>query len=434
MRLRRARDAPDEDESEEEEDEGPSRRPHPRRGRPGRAPVRSWDSTDDPDEEEAEEGRGGLFRRSHDRVYFRARDSFYFEPLVALAIIVLLLVSLYAFTQNWPPVYVVESSSMQHGTTDQVGLINTGDLVLAQKVSADQVTPYVVGAQNGYSTYGEYGDVLLYNPFGQTGIPIIHRALIFLIANPAGGFDAPSLAGLSCGPGVGTIYDSSSSPNGCGTVGLTGVLTLHHVGWQSANVAIPLNSVGSQSGFVTMGDNNLATGSDPPSGISDQAASISTLVQPGWMVGVARGMVPWFGSVKLLLQGSAQEVPAQSWEFLGLTLVALVLVAMGLHYVLRAEGIEDPRRKAEEEEEDEEEEEEEPAAPDHRRNWLHPIRSWRERDDEDDEGSSGSTSKGGSSAKETGAHRGRPRPSVGRRSVRPSRGKHRKGNDPDDDL
>jgi len=436
MRARRSRDAPDDEQGED--DEEPSPRARPRRSRSGRGPVRSWSASAGDEDEEADEEGGGLFHRRHERVYFRARDSFYFEPLVALAIILLLLVSLWAFTQNWPPVYVVESNSMQHGGTDQLGLINTGDLVLAQRIASSQVTTYIAGSENGYSTYGEYGDVLLYNPRGVAGTPIIHRALIFLDWNPNGSFDAPSLAGLPCGSSAGAVYDVSSSPSGCGTVGLTGVLTLHNIGWQSASVAIPLGSIGHASGYVTMGDNNFDSSTTPVSGITDQTAHLSDLVQPGWIVGAARGMVPWFGSVKLLLQGNAQEVPSQSWEFLGLTLVGLVLAAMGLHYVLRAEGVEDPRRKLEDEEEAEEEgeedDDEDAETPSDRHRWLHPIRTWRERGDEEEEEPSSETHAGSaSSRRHDAAPRGRPRPSVGRRAAARARRKRPRRDDPDDD-
>ncbi|MCI4367628.1 MAG: S26 family signal peptidase, partial [Thermoplasmata archaeon] len=177
-------DDPDDDRTEEEPKR--SRRPTIRR-RPSRSPpphggVKAWDAppgsgTEEPPElpeEEADEP-------GKEHVYFRARDSVWFEPLVALMIIVVLLVSLFAYTSNWPPVYVVESQSMQHGYTDQLGLINTGDLVLARQVPTSSIVPYIVGVQTGYSTYGEFGDVILYDPYGHTDVsPIIHRALLYL--------------------------------------------------------------------------------------------------------------------------------------------------------------------------------------------------------------------------------------------------------------
>jgi signal peptidase I len=438
MRRRPKPSASDEDDDADDEDDEPSGPPRKRRGPHARPSVKPWAPSGEDEADEDEEPPGGplgFLHRPRRPVYFRARDSVYFEPLVALAIILLLLVSLYAYTQNWPPVYVIESDSMQHGTTDNLGLINTGDLVLAQKVQLSQITTYVVGVQTGYTTYGEFGDVLLYYPNGVVGTPVIHRAIIFLEWNANGTWSAPSLAGLSCGHSEADFYTIAPSATGCGTSGLTGTLTLHGIGWQSVDVTIDLGSLTDTSGFITMGDNNYLAGTSPETGLTDQSAGISALVQPGWIVGVARGMVPWFGSVKLLLSGDSSEVPMQSWEFLGLTLSAIILLAMGLHYLLRAEGIEDPRRKLEEEEteekdrvDDEDDDEGPPASS--RSRWLHPIRNWRGAGDEDEADEMVSAPKGGRPGKGSSAGRlwgGRPRPAVGRKpSAKDSRREHKK--------
>jgi signal peptidase I len=437
MRRRAAASASD-DEEDSEDDEEPSGPPRQRKGPHARPSVRPWspasDGEPDPGEEGAPGGRLGFLHRPRRPVYFRARDSIYFEPLVALAIIVLLLVTLYAYTQNWPPVYVIESDSMQHGQTDNLGLINTGDLVLAQKLQVSQITTYVVGLQTGYTTYGEYGDVLLYYPNGVTGTPVIHRAILFLQYDVSNGlWNATSLAGLTCGTATTDFYTVSSSPSGCGSVGMSGTLTLRGIGWQSVEIEIDLDTLTQTSGFITMGDNNYIPGS-PNQGLTDQDAGISSLVEPPWIVGVARGMLPWFGAVKLLLSGSASEVPMQSWEFLGLTLAGIVLVAMGLHYLFRAEGIEDPRRKLEEEEaedgEADEDEEDEDAPRSGGRRWLHPLRSWRTVDDdeadEDAAPTKGSRSDRGGSGRTWG---GRPHPAVGRK---PRAKGHQRKPDPDD--
>ncbi|MFI5418762.1 MAG: S26 family signal peptidase, partial [Candidatus Lutacidiplasmatales archaeon] len=259
------------------------------------------------------------------------RDSVFFEPVVALAVIVVLLLGLWGYTQNWPPVYVVESESMQHGYDDHVGLINTGDLVLAEKVDPSTITPYVVGAQTGYSTYGEFGDVVLYHPFGDVTVtPIIHRALLYLQYNSNGTYSAPSLQSLACGNQPGAVYRP------CGTVGLRGSIDLLHVGWLSVTVPIDFAVLGDHSGYVTEGDNNFDP-SNTHNGAPDQP-SLSTLVSPGWIVGVARGMIPWFGAVKLFLEGKAGEVPSQSWQFMGISVIAIILGGLAVHYAFRPKG------------------------------------------------------------------------------------------------
>jgi signal peptidase I len=432
-------DEDDEEEEEEledeEEEEEPAPRRHPRgpprrgRRRPYRPAVRRWRASEADEEEDEGEGTSGTRPAPSWRkkpVFWRARDSLYFEPLVALAIIVVLLVSLFAYTQNWPPIYVVESNSMQHGPTDQLGLINAGDLVLAQKVPLSQITSYMAGISSGYSTYGEHGDVLLYWPNGQGGTPVIHRALLYLQWDPAGSYNATDLS-PPCGSESGATWayfaTLSASPT-CKTTNLDGYLYLYHVGWNSENVTIDLTpgvapgTLGDHSGFVTMGDNNSRPDQEGP-------PTISSLVESGWIIGVARGMIPWFGSVKLLLDGDAGRVPAQSWELMGLTIVGVILAAFGVHYALRREGIETPLRREEEEEEAAEAEaeaESEPAesAP---RGWLARLR--RHRSDEDEEEEDESRHRTRPPPSHVSHRRGRPSPHV--RRAEKSKKRHRSG-------
>ncbi|HKS59241.1 MAG TPA: hypothetical protein VJS68_00500, partial [Thermoplasmata archaeon] len=271
-----------------------------------------------------------------------------------------------------------------------------------------------------YVTYGEFGDVLLYHPNGNTAItPIVHRALVYLEVNADGTVSIPELSGLPCGPSSNSVYTLASSPSGCGTSHVSGLLTLHHVGWQSVNVTIDLSVVGPTSGFITMGDNNLA-GAPPSQGVTDQESGRSAVVQEGWIIGSARGMLPWFGAVTLLLEGNAQEVPSQSWELMGITIIALVLGAMGIHYLFRAEGIEDERRLELEAEQAEEEDEVRPR----RRRWFSPLREWRSEEEEEEDDSPEERrprhrvrrSRGRSETH--GSRRGRPVPKVRRENHR----------------
>ncbi|HTP53570.1 MAG TPA: S26 family signal peptidase [Thermoplasmata archaeon] len=359
--------------------------------------MRAWDvDGTSPDEEEWETpSRRSRFRLGGDPdrrgvpVYWRARDSLYFEPLVALAIVVLMLVGLFAFTQNWPPAYVVESKSMQHGYQDQVGLINAGDLVLAEKVPLSSIVPYVVGYRDGVHTYGEPGDVLLYHPNGNTrSTPIVHRAILYLQWDPATmAYNATDLQGLPCGNGSnrtpGELYYTGAGSGQCGTTDLTGTISLYGVGWNSSAPTITLDLVdtayGRHSGFLTLGDHNLRWDQYPTNG--GTTPSLSSLVEPGWILGVARGMVPWFGAFKLLLEGNARNVSSNSWQFLGLAVVAAILSAFGIHWALRQEGIESPIRRREEEEAAEFEEERPPPS----RRFLGSLRAWGKGEDEEDE-------------------------------------------------
>ena len=334
-----------------------TRRRDRRRGRG--APVRRWSGGE-------EEGWDSVVDDEREKpagekppVYWRARDSLYFEPLVALAIIVLLLVSLFAYTSNWPPVYVVESNSMQHGSGDHLGVINAGDIVLAQRTSVGSIVTYVDALRTGYSTYGSLGDVILYFPNGSSSsTPIVHRAILFLQFNARNGtYNATGLSGLACGAVAPHVYYTQGPGGACATTYLSNAntLTLYGIGGRTVSIDFSCpSSLGGHSGFLTLGDNNSEPDQVPPGcGIPP----LSTLAEPGWVVGVARGLIPWFGALKLLLDGNAARVPTASWEFLGLTVSGVIFAAAGLHVLLRRrrDAREDGRRRSARDEEEEDE-------------------------------------------------------------------------------
>jgi signal peptidase I len=313
------------------------RRRDRRSGRP--EAVHRWQASED-DQEPWDDvvDDGATPPRQKTPVFWRARDSLYFEPLVALAIIVVLLVSLFAYTSNWPPVYVVESNSMQHGSGDHLGVLNAGDIVLVQKASMSSIITLVDGLRTGFSTYGLPGDVIVYQPNGSSSAtPIVHRAIIYLQYDASNStYNASGLSGLSCGPGASHDYYAQGTVTGCQTTGLSpgDTLFLYHVGGRAGSVTIPFNpstdtqDLGTHSGFLTLGDNNSNPDQLPPSA---SPLPLSNLVEPGWVIGVARGLIPWFGALKLLLDGNAGKVPAASWEFLGLTVAGVIFAAAGLH-------------------------------------------------------------------------------------------------------
>jgi signal peptidase len=321
----------------------------------GREPVRRWRSSEDSEEpwDEVVEGGPKTGRREKPPVFWRARDSLYFEPLVALAIIVVLLVSLFAYTSNWPPVYVVESNSMQHGSGDHLGDLNAGDVVLAQKVGFSSIVPWVVGSTTGFQTYGSYGDVLIYAPNGSTSAtPIVHRAIIYLqydLQNDT--YNATGLTASECGSGSPFVYSTPHTPGGCATTGLTSADTLNLWDVVGRTVTVSFScptTLGEHSGFLTEGDAN------PGPDQSCAVLPLSSLVEPGWVIGVARGMLPWFGALKLLLDGNAQWVPTASWEFLGLSVSGVIFAAAGIHVLLQRRRAERPRGRRRSDDEDEE--------------------------------------------------------------------------------
>jgi signal peptidase I len=362
------RPAPEDDDDLDEDEADDEPTPPPPRSRafpPTRArsaagarlpPVRRWSPSEEPEPAEDDELEVDRPRaRRKPPVYWRARDSLYFEPLVAVAILAVLLVSLFAYTSNWPPVYVIESNSMQHGPGDHVGYLNAGDIVLAQKAGSGSIETYVQGLRNGFRTYGEYGDVLLYQPDGSSSAtPIIHRAIIYLQYNPRLlTYNATGLVPSECTVNGGSLYVANTTSGDCGTTNLpeTTTLVLYGVGGRTVAVYLGNPQLGTRSGYVTLGDNNSHI--DQISGPDH----LSNLVEPGWVIGVARGMIPWFGAFKLLLDGHSGYVPTASWEYLGLTIAGVILAAAGLHLLLRR------RRELRGERDDRSEEVEEEEAP-----------------------------------------------------------------------
>ncbi len=207
----------------------------------------------------------------------------------AAMIVALILLAMFAFTGKWPPLVVVESNSMMHGDDNlsHIGTIDTGDLVLVKKVdSASDIVTYVDGYLSGHRTYGDFGDVVIYKPFGESSrTPIIHRALVYLEVNPDGvSYRVTALRDLPAEKWA--VTDPTDTWDH-----LTSTLTLRDVGYTGMSVAIIINHIAQpfSSGYMTKGDHNSQI---------DQYSG-SSPVQLSWIVGKARGEIPWFGLLKL---------------------------------------------------------------------------------------------------------------------------------------
>jgi signal peptidase I len=145
--------------------------------------------------------------------------------------------ALYAYAGAWPPLVSVNGLSMDPHMHD-------GDLILIQKVDPAMIMTYDAAKDTGYQTFNDYGDVLVYRPFGRTDTtPVIHRAMTWV---------------------------NASEPLWDGSVEAT------------------------ESGFVTQGDNNY---------LFDQSCGIcpNSPVKPDWVLGVARMRIPYLGYVRSVL-------------------------------------------------------------------------------------------------------------------------------------
>ncbi len=264
---------------------------------------------------------------------------------VALLVVLIVFLILWAYSGVWPPIVVVESSSMQHDDfTSSVGVIDTGDLVLVQHTnSPKEIESFVHGQCSGHSTYGDEGDVIIYNELGGGDKPIIHRVLVWLKYNETNNsFDVPD---LECEKWVNGVNWWATNYNGTGPpititepLNINSTLKIHVVsayrnGDVDLNIRNYLDNINADDewtdgGFVTLGDNN---------NIADR-----TLIKHDWIVGKARGELPWFGLIKLSVTG---EIPwgevcssdldkkcatQNSWDSLVIALVILIVVPIAL--------------------------------------------------------------------------------------------------------
>ncbi len=235
---------------------------------------------------------------------------------IALVFVASVLLAMYAYTGLWPPLVVVESDSMMHSEENisYIGAIDTGDLVLVKSVdSPSDIETYMDGYASGHSTYDDFGDVIIYRVNGEElGTPIIHRAIIYLEANPDGeSFRAESLRDVDASKW------STSDPTDTWDH-LTSTLRIFDVGFQSETVTIDTSRLVVSSGYITKGDHNDNT---------DQSQmGRNTPVKISWVVGKARGEIPWFGLLKLWFTDSLKsDAPENSVRNLWISLAFIVI-------------------------------------------------------------------------------------------------------------
>ena len=256
--------------------------------------------------------------------------------LVAFLAVGIILAGLFMYTGNWPPMVVVESGSMQHSSTyAYLGDLNIGDVVLVKKVTSEaQVQTYVDGMATGHSTYGEYGDVIIYRPFGSYATtPIIHRAILYLEYNSTGGgYNVPSL--LKIQPSQ--WYVTAPGGESHNVFNVKNNIVILGVGYPGTPVIVPIsNFIGKAdySGFVTMGDHNHAQFGE---NATDQSLGIfPDPVKLQWVDGIAVGDMPYVGLIKLFLSGGIPSAtPANSIQMLILIIAAVVAAPIAFDLVV----------------------------------------------------------------------------------------------------
>jgi signal peptidase len=162
------------------------------------------------------------------------------DILPAVVLILTMIVTLYGYAGTWPPAVSIISSSMEPH-------MHRGDEVLIQGLEKTEVHTAYDSIITGYTTFGDYGDVIVYQPMGLTNVtPVIHRAVYRV---------------------------NESEPM-----------------W-------PRGPPAPHSGYMTLGDNN--------GGRYDQYnnSGICPLepVREEWILGVAKHRVPYLGYLRVLI-------------------------------------------------------------------------------------------------------------------------------------
>lgn len=107
----------------------------------------------------------------------------------------------------WKPMVAVESGSM-------IPNIQIGDIIFVESIDRTKIITYESGKQTGYTSFNDYGDVILYRPYGREGVtPIIHRARYYVEAGEPmwdGGPTAPNAGYITKGDNN-NAYDQKGS-------------------------------------------------------------------------------------------------------------------------------------------------------------------------------------------------------------------------------
>jgi len=255
------------------------------------------------------------------------------DVAVSAGIVVIILVSLFAYTGVWPPMVVIESNSMMHGGDGQIGVIDTGDLTLVKSIKdRHDVVTYVEATcatdpHHGFKTYGDFGNVIIYRKNGLAETPVIHRAIAWIEYNASASNSPSSYRG-----DIADIHVFNVDQ-----------YTFYGVGYQNQSITISLQRIfassatstsrAPHSGFVTHGDHN-------PNKVDQESLSVQKggMVEPvkaSWVVGRAEGELPWFGLFKLWITGhNAATFPESSKNGLITTVFLLIAVPITVDFAI----------------------------------------------------------------------------------------------------
>jgi len=206
------------------------------------------------------------------------------DVAIALVLVLILISALWAYTGQWwgTPMVAIESGSMEHDPPSfrddppfgRFGTIDAGDMVLLVKVEKrSDIIPrgsLVYGALKRQNSdeffYGDYGDVIVYHPYGNTeGDQLIHRAMCWV------------------------DYNENENGDVTYTVLDYGIFNKESISIEELAL---VDYKPSHSGFITKGDHNQ---------VSDQSSTqiCTEPIKVEWISGKARQELPWIGTINL---------------------------------------------------------------------------------------------------------------------------------------
>lgn len=227
------------------------------------------------------------------------------ETIIIVAIAAIIMSSAFLYVQsaaNVDPTFTnVKSQSMQHDDRSEIGIIDTGDIVvLKNKEKYGELITYVDGYGSNYSSFGEYGMVVVYDR-GSDKNPIIHRLILYMEYNETTKhWSAPSLANYD----KDLWYCTSNQVNITDYNDLHGTFHMTDVGYSGKHVSINLDSLANNaphSGYITMGDNAENRSFDQP-GIVGGLVTYEQINSVAWLE------IPWGGVLKMLLNGEKEVI------------------------------------------------------------------------------------------------------------------------------
>lgn len=161
----------------------------------------------------------------------------------------------------WPPMVAVQSGSMAPSlSVGDVVVVTEPDRFAAGAAGPAGVVTRERGVETGHRAFGVPGSVVVFDPPGRDGPPVIHR-VAFRVAAGENWYDRADPSAVAA--------DDCAELRHCPAP---------------------------HAGFVTKGDGNRRY---------DQAVGLAPPVRPSWIRGVARARVPHLGCLRLAFAGES---------------------------------------------------------------------------------------------------------------------------------